>query len=95
MLRTDLQYVCIDFETTGLDPETDEAIQIGIVAFDHTGKTLDTFSSYIKPQKELSELKDMVRVITGLNLEDVANAPTFADIMPSVVRFLTPNSVII
>lgn len=64
MLRSDLKYLCIDFETTGLDAEHDEAIQIGIVAFDHTGKVLDTFSSFIKPQKPLNELKDMVRVVT-------------------------------
>lgn len=95
MLRKDLRYVCIDFETTGLDPEHDEAIQIGIVSFDHSGKELDSFSSYIKPQKSLTELKDMVRVITGLSINDISEAPSFAEIMPSVHRFFTDNTVII
>lgn len=77
MLREDLKYICLDFETTGLDAEKDEAIQIGIVSFDHTWKIIDSFSSYIKPEKPIAELKDIVRVITGLSIENVTNAPTF------------------
>ena len=64
MLKADLKYVCLDFETTGLDTEKDEIIQIGILSFDYTGKISDSFVSYIKPEKSLSELKDMVRVVT-------------------------------
>lgn len=64
MLRSDLRYVCLDFETTGLDTEKDEAIQIGIVCFDHTRKITDSFASYIRPQKDMQELKDIVRVVT-------------------------------
>lgn len=95
MLRKDLRYVCIDFETTGLDPENDEAIQVGIVSFDHTGKTLDTFSSYIKPKKELQELKDIVRVITGLEIEQLGDAPSFHEISDEVKRFFDKNTVVI
>ena len=36
MLRKDLRYISLDFETTGLDVVRDEAIQVGIVEFDHT-----------------------------------------------------------
>lgn len=95
MLRSDLTYVCIDFETTGLDAEHDEAIQVGIVSFDHTGKVVDTFSSYIKPQKSINELKDMVRVVTGLSIESVANAPAFSEIASSVAQFFHEKTVVV
>lgn len=95
MLRKELRYVCIDFETTGLDPHNDEAIQVGIVSFDHTGKTIETFSSYIKPQKESQELKDIVRVITGLDKEKLNDAPQFSEILPQIAAFFDENTVVI
>ena len=95
MLRTDLKYVSLDFETTGLNPETDEAIQIGIAQFDHTWKLIDTFSSYIKPEKSLSELKDMVRVVTWLSIDQLMNAPHFADIQERIAHFFDESTVLI
>jgi|GEM_PF-251074 len=95
MIRSDLQYVCLDFETTGLDAEHDEAIQIGIVAFDHTGTVIDTFSSYIKPQKSAEQLKDMVRVVTGLSMEQLMDAPSFEQIRTKVEKFFHAQTVII
>ena len=43
------EYICIDIETTGLDFEYDEIIEVGAV---HVvdGKTVDSFSSLIRPQ---------------------------------------------
>ncbi len=95
MLRSDLRYVCLDFETTGLDADHDEAIQIGIVQFDHTGKTVDTFSSFIKPQKPAHELKDMVRVVTWLKMEDLLQAPHFDEIKEKVASFFDKQTVLI
>ena len=36
MLNPSYRYIGLDFETTGLDFEKDEPIQIGIVEIDHT-----------------------------------------------------------
>lgn len=95
MLQEGRRYVCIDFETTGLDTERDEAIQVWIVAFDHTGKATDTFSSYIKPKQSLNELKDIVRVVTGLSIDKLANAPSFDAIKEHVAAFFDEKTVII
>ena len=64
MLNPKYSYVAFDFETTGLDTKKDDPIQIGIVKFDHTFKVLDTFQSLIKPQKNIKELKEIVRRVT-------------------------------
>ena len=37
MLRSDIRMIALDFETTGLEINTDEPIQIGIVEFNTEG----------------------------------------------------------
>lgn len=94
-LQPGLHYLAFDFETTGLDPEKDEPIQIGIVSFDHTGKILQTFQSLIKPQKSLQELKTIVGFVTGLKIEDLDNAPTFEELKSTIAPFFEQPCVII
>jgi DNA polymerase III epsilon subunit-like protein len=47
-----------------LDLKKDEPIQFGLVKFDKNFNILDKFSTYIKPKKQISELKDIVSFIT-------------------------------
>ncbi|MDD3263239.1 MAG: 3'-5' exonuclease [Candidatus Absconditabacteria bacterium] len=89
------KYIGLDFETTGLDFTKDEPIQIGIVEIDPTGKIINEFSSLLKPTKDLSELKTIVGFITGINIEDIAKAPTPQDILPNIKQFFTENTVLI
>ena len=58
------RYVGLDFETTGLDTQKDEPIQIGLVEMDHEGNIIRQFSSYLKPQKNVAALKDIVGFVT-------------------------------
>jgi DNA polymerase III subunit epsilon len=94
-LNPNYKYIGLDFETTGLDFTKDEPIQIGIVEIDSTGKIINEFSSLLKPTKDLSELKTIVWFITGINIEDIANAPTPQDILPNIKQFFTENTVLI
>ena len=64
MLNPNYTYLAFDFETTGLDTTKDEAIQIGIVQFDHEFNVVDTYSSLIKPDKDIKELKSIVSHLT-------------------------------
>jgi DNA polymerase III epsilon subunit-like protein len=57
-------FLAFDFETTGLDVKKDEPIQIGIVRADSQFRILDTYTSLIKPQKDIKELKNIVKWIT-------------------------------
>ena len=87
MLNPNLTYISFDFETTGLDTKKDEPIQIGIVKFDHKFEVLDTFQSLIKPKKDIKELKEIVRRVTGFKLEDLEHAPSASEVFKQCKHF--------
>jgi len=91
----DLNYVIFDFETTWLDLKKDEPIQIGLIQFDKDFNIKNTFSSYIKPKKNISELKDIVSFITWLSLSDLQEAPYMEDVLEKLKTFFDENTVII
>ena len=97
MLNKNLKYVCFDFETTGLDVEKDEAIQIWIVEFNHKFEITDKFSSYIKPAnfQQLQNLSEIVEFTTGIKLQQLENAPSFEQIKPEVEKFFDENTILI
>lgn len=63
-LNSKYRYLGLDFETTGLDVNKDEPIQIGIVEIDGSGKIIGKYQSLIKPDKKTDELKHIVGFIT-------------------------------
>ena len=97
MLKKDLNYICFDFETTGLDIEKDEAIQIGIIKFNHKFEITEQFSSYIKPQNfdQINKLAEIVEFTTGINPEQIKNAPLFSQIKEKIKNFFNKKSVLI
>ena len=77
-------YVIIDLETTGLDPETSKIIQLSAVRFlDHKG--VATFSEYINPGIHIPE---EVSALTGITDEVVAAAPTIKDKIQEFLEFV-------
>ena len=95
MLNDQYTYIAFDFETTGLDTKKDEPIQLGIVQFDHTFQIIDTFQSLIQPKKTIKELKEIVRFVTGFQLEDLETAPSMEDILPEIQKYFLTNTVVI
>lgn len=77
-------YVSIDLETTGLNPKLDKIIEIGAVKVIQ-GKTADSFSALVNPGRQLSE---KVMELTGIQNEELANAPGIEQILPAVLEFL-------
>jgi DNA polymerase III subunit alpha, Gram-positive type len=94
LLREDLRYVVLDFETTGTDKKYDEIIQIGLSEFGVDGSVIQQFCSYIKPQ-HTDKLHDIIGMITGISQEDVLHAPSREDILPTVKRYFDAKTVII
>ena len=66
-------YICIDLETTGLNPKTDKIIEIGAVKV-IGGVVKDTFSAFVNPGRLLEERVSELTGITNAQLEN-ANAP--------------------
>ncbi|HOG14997.1 MAG TPA: exonuclease domain-containing protein [Candidatus Absconditabacterales bacterium] len=95
MLNKNFRYIALDFETTGLDPKKDEAIQIGLAEIDVNGKIIKEFKSFLKPQKDIKELKDFVAYITGISLDDLQEAPSIFDLQKEIFDFLGENVILI
>jgi len=76
-----MNFVTIDFETAKYSQES--ACSVGLVKFED-GKAVDTFYSLIRPPA-LYIRPDFTK-IHGLTVDDVKDAPTFADIWDSAVR---------
>lgn len=77
-------YVCIDLETTGLNPKSDKIIEIGAVKI-IGGKQEGSYSSFVNPGRKLEE---RIVELTGIRDEDLASAPDIGEILPEIMDFL-------
>lgn len=76
--------VALDLETTGLDPERDEIIEIGAVKFEGE-RVLSTWQSLVKPY---SLLPYRIRLLTGLSQRELDSAPPLAAVAGELLAFL-------
>lgn len=90
-----LKYIAFDFETTWIDLNKDEPIQIWIIVFNNKFEIINTYSSLIKPKKDIKELKDIVSFITWFKLSDLEDAPYMEDIIDTIKEYFTEDSVLI
>jgi DNA polymerase-3 subunit epsilon/ATP-dependent DNA helicase DinG len=84
------RYVAIDTETTGLDPESDEIIEIAAIAFDRDG-VQDEYRTLIKP---LHPPPYRVERLTGIHAAELQNAPHFAAVASEVAEFVGESPVV-
>lgn len=80
-------YVVIDFETTGLSPETDEIIEIGMIKF-ADGDEPECYHSLVNPGRNIST---RISELTGLANNDLKNAPHIQDIIYDIFQFIDDN----
>ncbi len=78
-------YVIIDIEMTGLEPEKDSIIEIaGLRIINNIIKS--TFSSLIKPEEYT--LKEEITKLTGITEEMLSSAPHFPEIEKELFSFI-------
>ena len=95
MLSPKYRYIALDFETTGLDLQNDEPIQIGIVECDAQGNFIAGFQSLIRTSKPTKELKTIVGYITGISADALQDAPTPAELEPELQQFFWSNTILV
>ena len=95
MLSPNYRYIALDFETTGLDLQSDEPIQIGILECDTEGNFIAGYQSLLRPSKPTKELKTVVGFITGLSADSLQDAPTPAEVESEIQHFFWPNTIIV
>ena len=76
-------YVCLDLETTGLDPKTDKIIEIGAVKV-RNGEIVDSFQSFVNPGRMLPA---KIIELTGIHDEDLKDAPSIEEVLPLFLEF--------
>ncbi len=86
----DDHWIAVDLETTGLSQEDDEIIEIGAVRF-HGDEVVDTFHSFVNPNRRLS---DFTRRYTGITQADVNRAPAFPMVAPGLASFIGSTPIV-
>lgn len=83
MTEPNNRYVCVDIETTGLNPKTDKIIEIGAV-FIENGECKSTFETLVYPGRQLPE---RIVELTGITDSDLNTAPKISEILPDFLDF--------
>ncbi|MGG0724512.1 3'-5' exonuclease [Bacillus mycoides] len=85
-----LDYVVIDFETTGFNPYNDKIIQVAAVKY-RNHELVDQFVSYVNPERSIP---DRITSLTGITNYRVSDAPTIEEVLPLFLAFLHTNVVV-
>ncbi len=76
-------YICLDLETTGLNPKTDKIIEIGAVKV-RNGEIIDSFETFVAPERKLEQ---RIVELTGITDEMLENAPSKEEVIPKFIQF--------
>ena len=77
-------FICIDLETTGLNPKRDRIIEIGAVKV-RNGEIVETFQQLIDPKQQLEE---RVELLTGISSKELEGKPAIQEVLPAIKEFL-------
>ncbi len=83
-------FVSFDLETTGLDPQTNEIIEIGAVRVED-GTIIDEFSEFVKPERTIPPF---ITALTGIRNEDVGNARSTGEVIESFLAFARDSDLV-
>lgn len=90
---SEVEFVALDFETTGLNPQKDEIISIGLVPFTLSRiRCRESAHWIINPNRPLNE--ESV-VIHGITDSEVENAPDLLNILGQVLNALAGKIVVV
>lgn len=77
-------FICVDLETTGLEPREDRIIEIGAVIFNFSGH-ISTYETLIDPEKPIPESSIAIHHITDAM---VKGKPKIKDVLPNLLKFV-------
>lgn len=79
----DQVFCFVDIESSGPDPRKSQILEIGAIKY-RNGEVLGRFESYVKA----TEMPEIIQEITGIELEDVLNAPSAKEVLSEFRAFL-------
>lgn len=83
-------FTVIDFETTGLRPQSDKIVEIGAVKI-RNGEMIDSFSSLVNPKYRIPQEATRIHGITD---KMVKGAPTIESILPQLIDFIGEDVIV-
>jgi len=84
------KFICIDCETTGLDPINDRMIEIAVVLFTFD-EILDSYETLIDPERPIPENTTAIHHITD---DMVQGKPKADEILPKVIKMIKDHIII-
>ncbi len=89
----EIEFIAMDFETTGLDSDKDEIITIGIVPFTLNRIFLNRAKHWtVRPRQKLDENSV---VIHGITHSDIMDAPDLSEIIEEVLQHLSGKIMVV
>ena len=87
-------YVGIDTETTGLDPNSDEILEVVAIEFNLSGEIGETFHQLCKPMSEYISPK--ITEINNITMEMVKDKPSYLkdDVYKKVAEFIKGRTIV-
>lgn len=83
-------YVCVDLETTGLNPRTDRIIEIGAVRVEkHI--IVEEWQTFVNPERKLEE---RIVALTGIRDEQLETAPTIEKTLPKLLGMIGDHALL-
>jgi DNA polymerase-3 subunit epsilon/ATP-dependent DNA helicase DinG len=82
--------VALDIETTGLDPDRDEIIEVAAVRF-HGNRVEGEWETLINPRRRIPP---EITHLTGITSEMIVNAPVFAEVAGSLAEFVGDSPIL-
>jgi DNA polymerase-3 subunit epsilon len=82
---SDVTFLALDTETTGLFPIVHRLVEVGAVRFRLDGRNLATFQQFIDPQMPIP---DDAQQVHGITNQMVRGQPTIAHVLPRFIDFL-------
>jgi len=83
LLKNDT-FICLDCESTGLDPEKDKIIEVAAIRFTFS-TILDAFESLIDPEQLIPLETTAIHHITN---EMVQGKPKIGEVLPTLLKFI-------
>ncbi|MCV7379804.1 3'-5' exonuclease [Mycobacterium alsense] len=78
-------FTVVDLETTGLNPETDRIVEIGLVKFSADGRTIDEFATLVNNPGSSREAIGVHRILDS----DLVGAPPIEDVLREAFSFIS------
>lgn len=85
------EFVAIDLETTGLDPDACEIIEIGAVRF-AGGVEVDRFTTLVQPR--IKWLPDEIVALTGITNGDLVGKPRIEKVARNLIDFVGASPIL-